>query len=306
MDQTAVIILRCNLKHTRQSPPSPYLDLKVKDDEGNVFYAKRWDATADEQALKAGDVMSIAGKEEEFKGREYVNIQDLTIDTDGAIDKSVFIEKMEPAKKQALVERFEKYKAMVTNIDYMKTIRLIFNQQFCEDEFFIYPAGIQMHHAFVGGLLQHTVEVCDIAYSIYTAIKPYHQEIDLNVIMGGALLHDIGKTQTYTFENGIPQIKDIEYTVGHAIYGIEKIAAVERMIERNLNRLKHVVASHQGKREFDAAKTPTCKEAFIVHHADFISSQFAVFDNLDYSDGKAWFNGAKSYIFKSGDVNVGH
>jgi len=283
------------------------LDLKLKDTEHKVFFAKKWDATAQEQKLNVGDTMSVGGNWDNFNNQDYLNIRDLTIDIDGAIDKALFIEKMEPDVQAKYELAFEEFKGSVSNVDHIKLVKLIFNEDFCKNEFFVYPAGIQMHHSGIGGLLQHTVEVCKIALNIFETMMEWHSEMERSLLITSALLHDIGKCTSYTIESGLPQIKHSEYMVGHAVFALEKIAIAEKVLKRKFNRIKHLICSHQGKREYGAVKTPAMKEAFILHYADMLSGQFGVLDSLDYdSTGKAWYSGVNGYVFKSGELNVGN
>lgn len=300
MDSTACIILRAFKKTTKSG--DPYIEFKLKDDLGKIFHAKRWQASADELKLNDGDIVAVAGTDDQWNGNKYINIKELIIDREGAIDRKVFLRGLDSETKVVYVKRFNDYIGLVEG-DNRQLLEMVFSERFREDEFYLFPAGVEKHHEKFGGLLQHTVEVATIAHTTALALRVEHPGLDMGLIITGALLHDIGKTKTYDISRGIAEIRDIEYLIGHAVYAIEMVGLCERMLKKDFKLVRHLLASHQGKREHHAVATPCMKEALLVARADEMSSQLAVFDNLEYDEsGKAWHVGEKTYIFRYGKV----
>lgn len=297
MDSTACIIIRTFKKVTKGG--DPYIEFKVKDDLGKLFQAKRWNASEEELSLKEGDIIIISGKEDEWNGHKYINIRQLIIDKDGTVDRRVFLLGLDSDTKARYVERFNSFISGVSKDYYGELLNVIFNDEFRENEFYLFPAGVEKHHDKFGGLLQHTVEVAGLSLAIATALEVEHPHIDKDLIITGALLHDIGKTRTYDISKGIAEIRDIEYMIGHAVYAIEMVGFAEKILKKDYKLVRHLLASHQGKREYNAVAVPCTKEALIVSRADELSSQLSVFDNLDYDEsGKAWYVGGHTYIYR--------
>ena len=129
------------------------------------------------------------------------------------------------------------------------------------------PAAINIHHACVGGLLEHTWEVlryCKTAASV-------HPSLDKSLLFTGAILHDIGKIQEYKISMIIKQSKK-GFLVGHTFIGteliLEKISAMPNFPPPLKNKLIHMILSHSGKEEYGAGQEPKLPEAAALHYAD--------------------------------------
>jgi 3'-5' exoribonuclease len=137
------------------------------------------------------------------------------------------------------------------------------------------PASLNGHHAELGGLLKHTCEVAAIARAIS---KVCHADIDL--VLAGVLLHDIGKLESYTWR-GAFEMTECGALLGHVVLGCLMLDRVvgeqeeEICTERELQILHHLVLSHHGKLEFGAPVTPMTLEAEVLHYADNASAKTA-------------------------------
>jgi len=135
------------------------------------------------------------------------------------------------------------------------------------------PASIAGHHAQLGGLLRHTYEVALIARAIAEVSRA-----DRDLVTAGALLHDIGKLESYTWRTGFA-VTDAGSLLGHVVIGLLKLARgaerVTGLTERELLILQHLVASHHGRLELGAPVTPMTLEAEILHFADDASAKSA-------------------------------
>ena len=189
------------------------------------------------------------------------------------IDTSSYPEaKLKPFKDESLnveelYQRFINISNAVKNT-YLKNVlgRVI---EIYGSEYKVYPAGTSVHHSYRGGLLQHTLSVAELAYLIGNRFS----NIDIDLILTGALLHDIGKIFEYN-EDG--SISDIGKYRDHISIGVEIISNICRDLEvpeELKNQLVHIILSHHGKEEWGSPKKPGTEEAFIVHIADYIDSQ---------------------------------
>jgi len=138
------------------------------------------------------------------------------------------------------------------------------------------PASLAGHHAELGGLLKHTVEVGHIARAIARACSA-----EEDVVLAGVLLHDIGKLEAYHWDGGIFEMTEAGSLHGHVALGALMLDRAVReatpapCTERELAILQHLVLSHHGRLEFGAAVTPMTLEAEVLHYADNASAKTA-------------------------------
>ena len=157
-------------------------------------------------------------------------------------------------------------------------LKKIFSGKFYDD-FCKNPAGTKLHHAYLGGLLQHSVDVTELAVSMADTIG----NADTDLVTAGALLHDIGKVREISAGMGFPYTTEGRL-MGHITMSALMVreAALElKLPVSSLNQLEHVILSHHGDQEKGSPVACATKEAFIVHYADEIDAvmnQFAVKD----------------------------
>ena len=159
-------------------------------------------------------------------------------------------------------------------------LQRIFNPVFCE-RFYRAPAGMKMHHAYLGGLLHHTVDVAELALSMAQTIG----HVDTDLVLAGALLHDIGKVKEISSNIGFPYTTEGKL-LGHislSVMIVREAAADLKMPDSSLQQLEHIILSHHGDREKGSPMECVTREAFIVHYADEVN---AIMNQFDTADGK--------------------
>lgn len=166
-----------------------------------------------------------------------------------------------------------------------KLLRSVFSATY--DQYIINPAGSKLHHAYIGGLLEHCIDVTDMAVAMAKTAK----NINPDLIVVGALLHDIGKVEEISSEYGF------NYTTKGRLLGhisisamlvnshAERIPAEERD-ESLLQELLHILLAHHGEHEKGSPIACVTKEAFIVHYADELNSVLNQFDTAQ--DDALW------------------
>lgn len=133
------------------------------------------------------------------------------------------------------------------------------------------PAAQVYHHNYAGGLLEHSLGVARIALKI----AELHPEVDRDLMLVGALLHDLGKIQELTMDHGI-SFSDEGKLLGHILLGIGMLeelmqsAGTERIVR---NKLIHMIASHHGRYEWQSPRKPMFLEAQILHLADMMDAE---------------------------------
>lgn len=152
------------------------------------------------------------------------------------------------------------------------------------ERFVTNPAGMRMHHAYLGGLLQHSVDVTGLAVALAEQIEG----VDKDLVIAGALLHDIGKIREISAEIGFPYTSKGRL-LGHITMScmmVQEAAAKLRLPSSRLEQLQHILLSHHGDNEKGSPVACSTREAFVVHYADEIN---AVMNQFDVHDGKsAW------------------
>ncbi len=134
------------------------------------------------------------------------------------------------------------------------------------------PAAMHRHQNYVGGLLEHTLNVVKICERIHDI----HPGLDYHLLITGALLHDIGKTKEMKVSTSI-DISEEGMLLGHITIGAEmlteKIKKLEEFPERIKLKLIHIILSHHGRLEYGSPKTPQFPEAHAVYFADEIDAK---------------------------------
>lgn len=163
-------------------------------------------------------------------------------------------------------------KESFTNPNLRSLLDAFFSDEIFVEEFKKAPAAMYIHHACVGGLLEHTWEVlryCETAADI-------HQSLDRELLLTGAILHDIGKIKEFEVSMSIKQSKK-GMLLGHIFIGIEllleKISRLSDFPPMLRDKLIHMILSHHGRNEYGAGQEPKLPEAAALYYADEIGSK---------------------------------
>ena len=262
-----------------------YVGLKLKDRSG-IIDAKIWNNLIHlKDRFEAGDFVKITGESNYYNENWQVIIKDIERVDENSVDKKAFL----PSTKKDLDALQSELFGLIDSVKHpglKKLLEEIFTDETFFERFIHAPAAKSMHHAYVGGLLEHTVSVARIA----NMISSNYADIDRDLLVCAALLHDIGKvyeldpvTFNYTTDGKL---------LGHIIIGYTKI---QNVIER-LNLLKeetklnllHCILSHHGEYEFGSPKKPKTKEAVLLHLIDMLDSRMQPVADAKIDDATGW------------------
>lgn len=142
-------------------------------------------------------------------------------------------------------------------------------------DFLTYQGGMRVHHAYLGGLIEHTVGMLELA----TAFLKIYEYLDKNYVYAGVILHDIGKIKEYTdIQN--PEFALKGHLLGHVVMSAmmvdEAAISLNYKEEEEVLVLEHILLSHHGQLEFGSPKKPMTAEAILVWYIDTIDSKFSV------------------------------
>jgi 3'-5' exoribonuclease len=258
----------------------PYLMLTLMDRTGEIG-ARLWEnADAFLAICEPGSLVQVTGQGQAYRGTLQLKIDNvLPVDKKEA-DMELFLH----AAKTDIDEMAREITAMAHNVQdsFYRKLLLTF---FRDSSFFVAfqhaPAAKAMHHAYLGGLLEHTLAVAKLA----GLIADCYPALDRDLLMTGALLHDIGKTRELAFD-AFP----FEYTVrgrlvGHLVIGIEMIQEKTKTIpgfpEEMATRLQHLILSHHGRYEFGSPALPMISEAFVLNFLDDLDAKLNFMNRLE-------------------------
>ena len=239
-----------------------FYSILLKDKTG-VIKSKLWnDKIEQARGLKSGDIVNVTGKTNQYGGSFQIIIKQIEkSDYGNEEDFSILSEK----KIIDLSLRLNELIDSVNDISLKKLLKDFFDDPDIRTRFVTYPAAKIVHHCYRGGLLEHSVSMADVAKILST-----HYALNTDLMVAGALLHDIGKLYELT-ENG-------EYTrrgklIGHLSIGVTEI---EKRVEADIPiivHLEHLIASHHGLLEWGAIKKPQTPEAELLFNIDFTDSR---------------------------------
>ncbi len=295
------LLVRINEKEARNG--KKYLDMTLTDGEKyingklwNSMKLKHKNSQKYENLLNnEGIVLHVIGTRDTYKGQEQIILNRFEILENEDIENYL------PVTERDFQKMNDEFNLLVDSIQdkkIKKLIKLIYDKNM-KEKFFKAPAAISYHHNYIGGLLEHTLQIAKLANKV---VEVYGNEyIDRDILIAGVLLHDIGKV--YEYENDLGNINktDEGKLVGHIVKGseiVEKYSSQVEIQEEKKNKIKHIILSHHGEREFGAAVLPKTTEAFLVHMIDNIDAKMKKLselkkeniEKLDWSNYERMFN----------------
>ena len=192
---------------------------------------------------------------------------------DELIDLSAF-RKVSPIPLSEMEEKLERYLASFKNED----VKLITNTVISRfyKKYVTYPAAIKIHHEFGSGIIHHSLAMADLA----DAVAKLYPSVDRDILVAGALLHDIGKTIEYK-DLPVPEQTVEGKLVGHIslMYAEFKKIVDELNIKSEVPLLlEHMILSHHGQLEFGSPVLPSTREALLLSMIDLLDSRMMVLD----------------------------
>jgi 3'-5' exoribonuclease len=249
----------------------PYMTLRLVDRSGEVE-GRVWDRV-DEFAGRFGreDIIRVQGKASVYLGKMQLVIQDLQEVNEQDINLADFL----PVSRRPVAEMQAELRGKVASMGDPHLRAMM--ESFLGDADFLHrystaPAAKTMHHVYLGGLLEHSLAVADLAEDVCRR----YPGLDRDLLVAGALLHDLGKTAELCFD------RTFDYTdegklLGHIVIGVEmleeKIRSVPGFPRRLTMLLKHLLLSHHGQYEFGSPKRPKTLEAVILNYLDDLDSK---------------------------------
>lgn len=258
---------------------SPYLSLTVMDASGEMA-GRVWD-NADQliAACPAGGIVRLSGQAQSFKNVLQLKINNLTAIPTDEVDIADFLPSA-PGDINVMATELRKVIKSVDNPFLRELLLAFFQNRSFMDQFKKAPAAKNMHHAYIGGLLEHTLAVTRLAEST----SQLYPTIDRSLLIAGTMLHDIGKMEEFSLSSHPFDYTDSGRLMGHLVLGVEMI---QKRIDTILHfpddlalRLKHLILSHHGRHEFGSPAVPMMLEAFVLNFIDDLDSKINYINRL--------------------------
>ncbi len=250
----------------------PYLNLILGDKTGQLE-ARVWEPGDPRIAkeFERGDIVKARGSASRFDDRLQMKVDQLRLAQAGEVDKADML----PSTTYdvgALWHQLVGFVDSVTNADLKLLLNTVLADPAIAEAYREAPAAKQLHHAWLGGLLEHVVSLCTLA----DRVSPHYPLIDRDLLLAGVILHDIGKVRELSWEIGF------EYTIEGMLLGHIQIGAA--LTERTIDSLPdfppklktlvlHMILSHHGKLEFGSPKLPMIPEALMLNFIDDLDAK---------------------------------
>ena len=266
-----------------------FLDLTLCDATGRVP-AKVWEnAPALADRFEAGDVVRVSGMAETYRNELQLRLERIEALPPEEADPSDFLPR---SKKDldALENRLAEVVKSIVDPHLRELLLQLFRDQDFRKRFRTAPGAKALHHAYVGGLFEHTAEVVELCEKVAEVFP----ELDRDMLMAAAILHDVGKMEELSWQTAF-DYTDEGQLLGHLVLGErmvrERADQVEGFPEDLKLRLSHTILSHHGTAEFGSPKPPMTAEAIALHHAEDLDAKVNMFlGQLDAAreKGRRW------------------
>ncbi|MBW1804278.1 MAG: HD domain-containing protein [Deltaproteobacteria bacterium] len=251
---------------------APFLSITLGDRTGEIE-AKVWDnAEALSTHFKESDIVEIEGMTRSYNNQIQIIVSKIA-STETSVDPTLFLEES-PKDIGEMMGLLRGVLKKIGNV-HLRTVV----DCFLADKQFISlfkkaPAAKNFHHGYLGGLLEHTLSVCQMAREV----AGHYPDLDQDLMITGAFLHDIGKIREFKFDRMI-DYSDEGRLLGHLILGVsmldDKLGSIKDFPDDLALRLKHLILSHHGQNEFGSPKRPKFLEAFALHLIDDLDAKIA-------------------------------
>jgi 3'-5' exoribonuclease len=266
-----------------------YMDVKLLDKTGEIN-GKMWEKAAEAAAgFQSGAIVYLRARTELYKDRMQLSITEIMAVPPGAFNPADFLPVC-PLDGDELFERLGKLLSEVADVPLHRLCGAILTDPEIMTRFKLAPAAKAMHHAYIGGLLEHTVSVITLIYRICN----HYPDLDRDLLITGAFLHDIGKIEEFVYDTHI-DYSDSGRLVGHMVLGTQivedKVRSMGSFPVETALLVKHLILSHHGETQFGAVSLPASREAFALHLADDLDAKMNAIGRILSNpgvDGSSW------------------
>jgi 3'-5' exoribonuclease len=279
--ETQAVILELNRAafSSAQRAGEYFLKLVLGDVSGRVK-AVMWDPPVGEAVVKQDDVVFVRGTVNEYHGPQVV-VSDLRRLDPEKVNRAFF----QPVSERDIPEMIAELQAVIeeeiTGRELKNLLQAFFGDAEFLKRFSLAPAARTIHHNCVGGLIEHTLEVIALCRNLAAL---YPGQINYDLLLTGAILHDIGKIEEYRQDSISFEFSDRGKLVGHISIGKEmldrRLAELPDFPDHLKLELEHMMLTHHGQRDWGSPEVPKTINAFALFHADLVSARMNQFTGI--------------------------
>lgn len=284
-----------------------YIHAVLADATGQML-ARMWNASQElYESMPESGPMRIRGRVESYKGKPQFILEGLRQVAVGEVDPSDFLPRTRYDVEQMWGRMLEILRG-VKHPDLRALLAQFLNDKTFAAAFQRAPAARTNHHAYIGGLLEHTLGLLELAL----LVLPRYPRVNADLVLTGILLHDAGKTAELACDTAFSYTNEgqlLGHIVQVSLWIQERARAAEAALGRPLDRhvlmaLLHIVVSHHGRYEFGSPKIPSTAEAIMVHHLDNLDAKLAMLfaaidsDPDETSEWTQWIHALETKVFK--------
>ena len=261
------------------SSGNPYFIMKLGDLTDSITNVKKWTNSTEEfnyysKIFEIGNILEIKGEYQEKYHSAIINdVRKLNSDE---FDLEDFL-KLPELNEQKLYNDLSDTISNINNKFMKELLNKIFSEKNIKELFLECPSSILYHHPYKCGNLEHTMGMIMICKT-YEEFYQRNTELDLDLIYTGIILHDIGKIFEYKINNGLPSLNKDYALLSHINLGdqivTEYIKKIDNFPQDIENRIRHIILSHHGRKEWGSPIEPQFPEAEIIHYIYMIDSRF--------------------------------
>ena len=267
--QDVFLVARKSLAETKAG--KPYLALGLMDRTGEVE-ARVWDnALQFDAQAEEGHFVLVQAVAKPFRDQMQLGVAALQQVAEAAVDMADFL----PASSRPLADmaaELEEIIASISDQPLQELLRMLFHGDTLA-RFQRAPAAKRLHHAYIGGLIEHTLSVAGMAEKAAV----HYDLIDRDMLVAGALVHDLAKIEEFDFSRPVFGYTGRGRLIGHLVLGVELVrkaaAHVPAIDAGQVDRLVHIILSHHGQYDFGSPVLPMTPEAILLHHLDDIDAK---------------------------------
>jgi 3'-5' exoribonuclease len=282
-----------------------YIAMYICDKTGQLN-GRMWQATEEAyNTLPKPGFIHVNGRSELYQGNMQLIINHFSVIDPSQVETSDFLPRTDKDRRKLFADvkkvagqiNNEQIKAIVD--DFLADKELM--RKFCEA-----PAAMKMHHNYLGGLLEHTQSMLQVA----SAILPLYPNVNKDLVLAGILIHDMGKTEELSYDMAF-SYTDAGQLIGHITKTVVMLnqkadslrAAGTEISEDVINALSHIILAHHGEYAFGSPKLPATPEAFMVNYIDNLDAKMNQLKNLIENEPgddnwTAWQNSLQTRVYR--------